>query len=177
MATTTLPLNVSEQGAIGLIITVITLFVVVCQLYLMRKQLHLMKRQDEIIARRADLTAQVEYTSSREFVFDVSNIGKRGVVNFDWHLWIPIAFGDDVFVSNPYPPQSASSGIMEINGQKYFEYAGNFRDFVYPTRRKIFARLQNRNVSGQLTFYYQIACEDGLFPEHLENNPLKITVQ
>lgn len=169
-------------SAIGAIIALITLVVVVIQLVLMNKQLKLMRRQDEIIARKAELVTEVECdTSSREVVFGVEDTGKRGISSFDWHIWIPATLGESFAMGDVYRPGDKSNNPAEqIKGKDYLHFSGNFRDDLYPTRRKMFAKLKlqpNHSVDGEYTFYTQVACEDGVFPEKVEENPLSVTIK
>lgn len=156
----------------GVVVAILTLIIVI-------RQLGLMERQDEIIARSAELIRKAECdVSAREVIFDAENTGKRGVDSFDWHIWVPDVLGKNWTMIDIYAGDiSSHSSDEQINGKNYSRFSGCFRDHLYPTRHKAFARLKLTNsTDGTYTFYTQIACEDGVFPEKIEDNPLPITI-
>ena len=172
-----LPIFNSIPGMIAIWVPMLSFIITVITLFFVVMQFKLMKRQDKIIEQRAELKAIVESDASKkEIIFDAKNIGERGINSFDWHIWVPRAFGGctltDIYGS------ARSSSIEDIDKKEYLHFSGNFRDYIYKTRQKTFANLtsSSNSISGEYTFYAQIICEDGIFPKTIGDDPLTIKI-
>ena len=159
-----------------LFLGILTLLIILYQVYLTVQQIHLMKKQDEIINRKAKMIVRVSYEEN-QFIFDTQNIGNRGVKNFDWHIWVPKSFGDHIRINPLYTEPFISDFTQEIEGEQYLHFKGNFLNHIYPTRAKTFAKLKVDNIKGKVKFFFEIACEDGVFPDKIEKNPLNLMVE